>query len=440
MAKRQTITEDQLIKENRELKLRLREAEETLDAIRNGEVDAIVVSGSGSEKVFSLTSAETPYRYLVENMKEGAVTLSADGLVLYCNGSFEELVSIPMEQIVGTSFRKFINKDDWPLYDNLLLLSRERKKEEILFYPCNDEPKYLHLSFYPIPEGELGKICVIVSDVTDLKKFEHDLQMLVDERTTDLKKAIKQLNEAIATKDKLFSIIAHDLRGPFTALLGFSEMLAGNARKYDTGQFEMMINNIHAAAKSAYTLMENLLLWTLAQTEQIQYNPEKLHLSNTVREAIRTLKPSASLKNISVEFSATGDPIAYADANMINVILQNLISNAIKYTYSGGKIHVCAKSNNQFAEVTVSDTGIGMSKDKIKSLLAIDKLNTTRGTDDEKGTGLGLLICKEFIHKHGGHLLIQSEAGQGSSFTFIIPNETTSVIPENRLADKAGSK
>ncbi|HEX2395695.1 MAG TPA: PAS domain-containing protein, partial [Bacteroidales bacterium] len=279
MAKLQSIKENQLLNENRELRLRLREAEETLNAIRNGEVDAIVVSGSGSEKVFSLTSAETPYRYLVEDMKEGAITLSAEGLVLYCNHSFEELVSIPMEQIVGTNFKRFINKDDWPLYDNLLLLSNERKKEEILYYPCSDEPKYLHLSFYPIPEGELGKICVIVSDVTELKKFEHDLQLLVDERTTDLKKAIKQLNEAIATKDKLFSIIAHDLRGPFTALLGFSEMLVGNARKYDTGQFEMMVTNIHAAAKSAYTLMENLLLWTMAQTEQIQFKPEKIHLA-----------------------------------------------------------------------------------------------------------------------------------------------------------------
>ncbi|HEX2393904.1 MAG TPA: HAMP domain-containing sensor histidine kinase, partial [Bacteroidales bacterium] len=152
----------------------------------------------------------------------------------------------------------------------------------------------------------------------------------------------------------------------------------------------------------------------------------------------RVLKPSASIKNISVEYSVSGDPVGYADANMLNVILQNLISNSIKFTHSGGKIYVCAKSNNQNAEITVSDNGVGMSKEKIKSLLAIERLNTTRGTDDEKGTGLGLLICKEFIHKHGGHLVIQSEPGQGSSFTFILPQKVSSAISEEKLADKPG--
>jgi len=422
MTKRRSNFVKQLILENEELKSRLSEAEETLNAIRSGEVDAIVVSGSGTEKVFSLTSAETPYRLLVEEMKEGAVTLSEDGIILYCNHSFEELVSISMEQIVGRNFSQFLNKDEMHNYYKLLHENPlERISDDIVYFTCNDVRKYLHLSYCPIPKGVLGKICIIISDVTELKKYQNELQQLVNERTSELELANRQLKETNTTKDKLFSIIAHDLRAPFTVLLGFSELLGRNAQNYDTGHFEVIVSNIQSAARSAFELLENLFLWATAQKKQLNYNPETTDLTEILQELTRNARTIAVTKNISVNCIPAEKLMVFADVNMLKVILHNLINNAIKFTYPGGQIEIRASLGKKSVEISISDNGMGMSKEKIRHLFNIEANKTSSGTANEKGTGLGLLICKEFIEMHKGNLLIQSKVGKGSTFTVVFP-------------------
>ena len=425
--------------ENEELKLRLSEAEQTLDAIRNGEVDAIVVSGPGGEKIFSLTSAETPYRLLVEEMQEGAVTISAEGTILYCNKSFEELVAVPMQKIIGTNFGKFIRKGDRQAFDFMLHeMPRRKIADEIVFYDINKNQKYLHLSYCPMPEGVIGKICIIVTDITELKKYQEDLQRLVDERTNELEQAILQLKESNATKDKLFSIIAHDLKGPFTSLLGFSELLIGNTSKYDTEQFEMMINHIHSAAKNAYSLLENLLMWAMSQNKLLKFNPQPTNVATLITEVTRNLKSLMVMKSISLTCNLPDRLPGYIDTNMFKAILRNLVGNAIKYAIQGGNITIVAHSNKEKLEVTVTDDGIGMSEETKQNLFKPETNESVKGTSQGKGTGLVLLISYEFINTHKGTLTLESDLGKGSTFTVSFPHKGRKLI-RTELLQHAGS-
>ncbi|MDO9255542.1 MAG: PAS domain S-box protein [Bacteroidales bacterium] len=216
-------TEKQLLLENEELRASLAEANETLDAIRNGEVDAIVVSGAGGEKVFSISSAETPYRVIIEEMNEGAVVLSADGVVLYCNRRFAELVSVAPEQIVGSWFKQFFPKNDFQKYNELLQAGLKGKTDGELTYikDGNAHPIHLHLSFSPLPPELLGDVCIMAADITELKQKEEELrrshetlEQQVIERTKELTEAVEELankqrvalkmmNDAVEAKNTL---------------------------------------------------------------------------------------------------------------------------------------------------------------------------------------------------------------------------------------------
>ncbi|HEX2935256.1 MAG TPA: PAS domain-containing sensor histidine kinase [Bacteroidales bacterium] len=411
-----------LLHENEILRMQLAEAEETLNAIRNGEVDAIVVSGKGSEKIFTLTSAETPYRHLIEEMDEGAVTISDDGVILYCNRRFAQLVSIPMEQIVGSNFSRFFNNEHIYNYRNLLMQTiRGKFKEETVQYCVNNECRFFHFSFCAMPEGALGKVCIIVSDITELKKYQEELQLLVNERTAELQTTNRELEESNAIKDKLFSIIAHDLKSPFTTLLGFSELLVTNFKEYDMEQFQMMLSHIQSAAKSAFTLLENLLLWAMAQNEQLQFSPELVNVTQLARDVTRNLKPMAAMKDIWINCLPDQPIEGFVDVNMFRTIIRNLVSNAIKFSYNGGSIDVNISSNDSELIIIVSDNGIGMTEDIKNKLFMLERNKSATGTAQEKGTGLGLLICHDFVQKHGGSIQIESELEKGSSFIVKLP-------------------
>lgn len=417
-----TDLEIQLLRENESLRIQLAEAEETLSAIRNGEVDAIVVSGAGAEKIFTLTSAETPYRQIIEEMDEGAVTISDDGVILYCNRRFAQLVAIPMEQVIGSNFSRFFNNEHIYNYRDLLMQSiRGKFKEETVQYCINNECRFFHFSFCALPEGALGKVCIIVSDITELKKYQEELQLLVNERTAELQATNRELEESNAIKDKLFSIIAHDLKSPFTTLLGFSELLVTNFREYDMEQFQMMLSHIQSAAKSAFTLLENLLLWAMSQNEQLQFSPEVVNVTQIATDVTRNLKSVAAMKDVWIKCQPDQPIEASVDVNMFRTIIRNLVSNAIKFSYNGGSIDVHVSSNDSELTIIVSDNGIGMTEETKNRLFTLERNKSKPGTAHEKGTGLGLLICHDFVQKHGGSIQIESELDKGSSFIVKLP-------------------
>lgn len=418
----QNARQDDVLLENEQLKARLAETEATLEAIRNGEVDAIVVSGQDGDKIFTLTSAETPYRIIIEEMEEGAVTVSDDGIILFCNRRFSQMIGQPMSQIIGKRYVDLLEISDHGKFGIMLREAiNGRVKDEITRLDKYGELFYFHISMCALPEGMLGKACIIVTDITELKKHQQNLESLVVERTAEINEANLELAELNSTKDKLFSIIAHDLRGPFTSLLGFTDLLIENLDKYDRQKFEQIVMHISSAAKNAYSLLENLLLWARSQNNQMLFTPRTTNLFNVTRDVILSLTSLGSIKNIRMVNKVPEGLKVCADVNMLTAILRNLISNAIKFSNPGGEIEIEALSTADAVEISVKDNGIGMSEAIKDSLFQTISNNTRAGTANEKGTGLGLMICKEFIDKHHGKIWLESEVGKGTKFTFSLP-------------------
>ena len=248
--------------------------------------------------------------------------------------------------------------------------------------------------------------------------------------TTVIKKSEAQLKELNATKDKFFNIIAHDLKNPFTSLLGSSELLYNNIHKMSSDNIKKLSLILNDSAKGGYSILLNLLDWSRSQTGILKYKPEKINLKKLIDENISNLQLSATNKEIQL-FSETKENLfIIADKNMINTLLRNLLNNAVKFTHRNGKVVVRAVTDPRNVIISVKDTGIGISEDKIEKLFRIDTKHSMPGTENEQGTGLGLKLCKEFVDKMGGKIWVESIENRGSTFKFSIP------VREGRIPEK----
>ncbi len=203
--------------------------------------------------------------------------------------------------------------------------------------------------------------------------------------------------------------------------MGFTQLLAMNIDKYDKPKIGQFANIIHHSSKLAYNLLENLLDWSRSQTGTLKFKPEKFNVNHIIEENIELLESTAHNKNIQIYSEFDTEINAFADKNMARTIIRNLISNAIKYTKQGGYININSHSNKNFCEISISDNGIGISEKNISKIFKIDESFSTTGTEREKGTGLGLILCKEFVEKNRGKLWVKSEPDKGSTFTFTLP-------------------
>jgi signal transduction histidine kinase len=251
-------------------------------------------------------------------------------------------------------------------------------------------------------------------------------QKILLENSVAIKTA--ELHELNASKDKFFSIIAHDLKNPFNTIIGFSEMQKEELRSGNPERIEEYAGMINISAVQTLRLLENLLEWANSQTGKILFNPVPINLNELLNEEFNLLNDVATGKNIELKTFFPDNLTILADKNMIKTILRNLISNAIKFTHKNGKVEVKAMIYNKNVEISVSDNGTGMTKDTLAKLFRIDANLSTRGTENEKGTGLGLFLCKEFIEKHGGKIWVESELGKGSIFKFFLPLDTGTSI------------
>ena len=258
----------------------------------------------------------------------------------------------------------------------------------------------------------------ILNQNIELKELNSSLEIKVDQRT-------KELKELNATKDKFFSIIAHDLKNPFNTLLGFSELMISNLDAYDRTQISEFIKIIHSTSKSAYSLLENLLEWSRTQTGRIRLKPEKISLFKLVEENISLLNGIANNKDIKLANEVNKDAEAFADYNMINTVIRNLLSNALKYTSKNGTVKISSEIDDERAVIKVTDTGVGIQEEDLGNLFRIDVNYSTRGTEDEAGTGLGLILCREFIQRNKGEIGVKSTFGIGSEFFFSLPVHDT---------------
>jgi two-component system sensor histidine kinase/response regulator len=249
-------------------------------------------------------------------------------------------------------------------------------------------------------------------------------ELLVRVKThLELKFSREKLTDLIAARDKFFSIIAHDLRNPVQNLILSSELLRSSYDSFDEAERMDYIQGINNSANHISSLLETLLDWSRVQSGTMELYREKIDITSLAADNIDLLKENAVKKNITVSSQIPANTYAFADKNMIGTVIRNLISNAVKFTNPGGEVKITAipASTGNSIEITVSDNGIGIKEENIAGLFRIDVQKKTRGTAKEKGTGLGLLLCKEFIEKNKGSIKVVSTPGKGSDFTFTLP-------------------
>ena len=236
-----------------------------------------------------------------------------------------------------------------------------------------------------------------------------------------LKQVNLELKELNTTKDKFFSIVAHDLKNPFTALIGSTELLVENIHKMDTEKIIKLSQVLNDSAKSGYAILQNLLDWSRSQTGLMKINIEKINLKNLIEENISSHLLNSTNKEINLRSDIKDDIFVFTDRNMINIVLRNLLGNAVKFTPRFGKVNVSTILNENAVSILVKDTGIGISSDNINKLFRIDTDYKTPGTANEQGTGLGLKLSKEFVEKLGGKIWVESELGKGCDFKVTLP-------------------
>lgn len=240
-----------------------------------------------------------------------------------------------------------------------------------------------------------------------------------------LKKSRSELIRSNYSKDKFFNIIAHDLKNPFSILYTTSELLNEYYDDITEQKRKEYINTINLSVRHLLKLIENLLEWARSQRGMKQFKPEKFSFSESLKVCIDLIRPNADIKNIGISYNEKEDIFVTADRNMIRSVLRNLLTNAVKFTKRGGQIKISTEVSEDFLKFEVTDNGVGIRKRDIPKLFVIDKHYVSNGTENEKGTGLGLILCKEFIEKHGGNLYVRSKFRKGSTFGFEIPIDPT---------------
>jgi len=347
---------------------------------------------------------------IVARETENAVIIAdAEGNIEWINEGFVRLFGYNIEELRENHGMNIIESSSVENMTEIVNRVKTNKTSEVYESTVrakNGEVINTYTTLSPVlnDNGKVEKLIAIESDIRELKKAEREL---------------KRLN---ATKDKFFSIIAHDLKNPFASLLGVADLLI---RKYDEFEREKTLNfivNIKQVAKQGYDLLINLLEWSRAQTGRLKFEMQALNLNELVKSNIDLLFAQAQNKNIQIINDINPEISIYADKNTILTVLRNLISNAIKYTHRNGSVRISSDIDNPYVKVTVADDGIGIPKEKQNTLFRIDENYSQKGTDDESGTGLGLILCKEFVEKNKGEIYVESEEGEGTTFIFTLLN------------------
>jgi signal transduction histidine kinase/Tfp pilus assembly protein PilF len=254
----------------------------------------------------------------------------------------------------------------------------------------------------------------------------NSLIRVTNKNLEDQKEELVQLNQ---TKDKFFSVIAHDLKNPFNSLLGFLEILDSNFLRLQDDEKHKIIKRLHINSRNTYNMLVNLLDWARSQRGLIKSNPRMVNLSEVAKEALEFLKERILDKNHRIEINIKPDDMAFADPQLLQTVLINMINNAIKFTARGGNISISCTGNGHSRMFAINDTGMGMSSEMVKDLFTINSKASMKDTEDELGTGLGLIICKEFVVLMGGEIHVESQLGRGTTFYVTIPATNPALNP-----------
>ena len=349
---------------------------------------------------------------LYDAIPSGLLVLGLNCKIKLVNLAGASMLGTEPSFLIGRNFRQFITKEASSTFTKFfqeIFSSKTRQNCKIKM--ASQAAKFLFIHFEGLVSDD-GQSCILsLIDVSEYEQIENSLK--VSESLS------REIN---ATKDKFFSIIAHDLRNPFNSIVGFSNLLAGQVKERNFEDLENYVTVIQQSSERAMDLLSNLLEWSRSQTGQLNIRPVHMDLASLVKEVVYSLHDTTVQKSISIITELEDHVLILADRAMISTVLRNLISNAVKFSYPDTKIVISAKRLGKESLVTVQDSGVGIRKSDLDKIFRLDKSFTKTGTANEKGTGLGLLLCKEFITKHGGNIWVESEFGKGSTFSFTIPH------------------
>ncbi len=378
-----------------------------------GQFDGVtIVARNVTERKHSedaLKKNEEYIRTILNNVIDGIITIDEQGIIEIFNPAAELIFGYLSNEVVGQNVNMLMPEPyhtEHDLYLGNYLRTGQTKiigiGREVIGLRKDGSTFPMELAVSELQLGEQHMFTAIMRDITERKRIEQELH---------------QLN---ASKDKFFSIIAHDLRSPFTHLLNYSDLLL-SIDALDPEEVQLATNTINNSLNNLFKLLENLLQWSIIQMGQTKYQPDQIKLGELITDNVELLRGNAAEKNIRLHYDVKESSFVYADRDMINSVIRNLISNAIKFTNSGGEVKVLVQPKEQFVELAVSDTGVGISQDDMTKLFRIDTQHITYDTANERGTGLGLILCKEFVERNGGQIWVESVVGRGATFSFSIP-------------------
>lgn len=379
-----------------------------IEAILSGWKSEIVDSLSQS-KSFCLAVYSTAGELIFANAAF-QMLLKGDPLQSLINPDFDKIVSLPHD--AALIFSGFLTIGTIEEVNTSIFAHIYRKNNQLLIIGGMD---MMNLTEQNRILHEMN------AEITHLQRQLLQKTLLQEQTLSKLNAANEELQKANQDKDKFLKILAHDLRNPLFAISGFSDLLIKNFRKYDENTIEKQLGIINTTTKKTCDLLEELLLWTRSQSGKIPFEPRTVQLKKVCDDVLSLLNESAATKQIEIISEIDAGLELHADVDMLRTILRNLISNAIKFTHEKGQITLRAEQQDADMLITVSDNGIGMSQEVVSRLWQIAELYTSPGTKGEKGTGLGLMLCKEFVEKHHGRIWVESEVGKGSDFKIALP-------------------
>lgn len=357
----------------------------------------------------NLRSSEERYRLFIDSTMDMVFLKDENFRYVIVNEALASYSKVKMEEMIGKTDFDFKDREE---AENIKISDIQvLSSDYVVHFEDVSEDKIYDIRKFRVPLGE-GKFGIggYIRDITEIK--------ISSEKLIKLSKELKEIN---ATKDKLFSIIAHDLKSPFNSIYGFSRILSDQVRNKDINQVEKFAKIIMDSSEAATRLLGNLIEWSQSQIGVLQPKIESFNLKLVADEVILIYSNLASFKQIDLSNEVNSHLNIRADKAMINTVLRNLVENAIKFSNKNGKVEISAKVIDDSFEVCVKDYGVGISLERLNTIFDVNNSNSTEGTLNEKGTGLGLLLCKEFIEKQKGRIWIKSEEGKGSEFYFSIP-------------------
>src|ERR1700722_11280795 len=383
-----------------ELRQRLQEAEETLDAIRSGEVDALVVSGPAGEKVFTLEGAEHPYRVLVESMNEGAISLSKDGTILYCNSAFARMVGISLDQVMGHDASEFVPTEDRDALKKLIKQGlREAVRAEMTLLPSSGTCLPTQFSLNPVDLEGKPSIGVIVTDLSERKRQE-------------------EAEAAVRMRDEFLAIASHELRTPLSTLVLRLGLLERHAVSGDLNQVQASVNRAKDQTERMRRLVDRLLDVSQLASGKLKLELEQGDLGEVLKEVVERFSEVASNAKCEIRLNAPSGICTLIDKFRLDEAIGNVISNAIKYG-AGKPIDVELKSKANKATLVVQDRGIGIPEEDLSRVFG--RFERTLLSHNYGGLGLGLYIAKQVIEQHDGSIRAENRSGGGARIVIELP-------------------